>query len=306
MPAISGAHPLSAARKCNIPGNMLKFIEKRDIMEQVNLPERGERLEETWNPRPADTGADLGAHRRGGAEETLPTSIREAQSAEEANALLIQSDTGERLDVVSGQVRLIVQTRRDDMFCADYWRSGEEKGEFDLTAKENRYGAPYAYYIGTMCTRAVYSMALSYLGVDMTPVDMSVLAQRRTLNEPYDEITALVDGLARRGLTEATFDEMMAQYLNDERYSPLYIYMKRTNGVGHALLIVGYNAERKRFVAVDPSPRGFQGDTVRTYELSFAQNRQRVMRCPYAKDLEGAKVLQVYQWYWIGEGTEKE
>lgn len=282
MPAISGAHPLSAARKCNIPGNMLKFIEKRDIMEQVNLPERGERLEETWNPRPADTGVDLGAYRRG-----------------------MGGGNAARLHP-RGAVRLIVQTRRDDMFCADYWRSGEEKGEFDLTAKENRYGAPYAYYIGTMCTRAVYSMALSYLGVDMTPVDMSVLAQRRTLNEPYDEITALVDGLARRGLTEATFDEMMAQYLNDERYSPLYIYMKRTNGVGHALLIVGYNAERKRFVAVDPSPRGFQGDTVRTYELSFAQNRQRVMRCPYAKDLEGAKVLQVYQWYWIGEETEKE
>lgn len=36
--------------------------------------------------------------------------------------------------------------------------------------------------------------------------------------------------------------------------------------MGHALLIVGYNAERKRFVAVDPSPRGFQGDTVRTYD----------------------------------------
>lgn len=306
MPAISGAHSLSAARKCNIPGNMLKFIEKRDIMEQVNLPERGSSLKE-YGIRSllmlALIWALIGA---AWAEETLPTSIREAQSAEEANALLIQSDTGERLDVVSGQVRLIVQTRRDDMFCADYWRSGEEKGEFDLTAKENRYGAPYAYYIGTMCTRAVYSMALSYLGVDMTPVDMSVLAQRRTLNEPYDEITALVDGLARRGLTEATFDEMMAQYLNDERYSPLYIYMKRTNGVGHALLIVGYNAERKRFVAVDPSPRGFQGDTVRTYELSFAQNRQRVMRCPYAKDLEGTKVLQVYQWYWIGEETEKE
>lgn len=285
----------------------MKFIEKRDIMEQVNLPERGERLEETWNPRPADTGADLGrlSARHGRRKCCPPPSARRSPLKRQArcSSSLIP---GERLNVVSGQVRLIVQTRRDDMFCADYWRSGEEKGEFDLTAKENRYGAPYAYYIGTMCTRAVYSMALSYLGVDMTPVDMSVLAQRRTLNEPYDEITALVDGLARRGLTEATFDEMMAQYLNDERYSPLYIYMKRTNGVGHALLIVGYNAERKRFVAVDPSPRGFQGDTVRTYELSFAQNRQRVMRCPYAKDLEGAKVLQVYQWYWIGEETEKE
>ncbi len=74
-----------------------------------------------------------------------------------------------------------------------------------------------------------------------------------------------------------------------ELYSPLYIYMKRTNGVGHALLIVGYNAERKWFVAVYLSPRGFQGDTVRTYELSFAQNRQRVMRCPYAKDLEAQR-----------------
>ena len=30
------------------------------------------------------------------AEEMLPASIREAQSAEEANALLIQSDTGDR------------------------------------------------------------------------------------------------------------------------------------------------------------------------------------------------------------------
>ena len=238
------------------------------------------------------------------AEEAPPASIREANSVEEASALLIQSDTGERMDVASGQVRLIVQTRRDEMFCADYWRSGEEKGEFDLTAKENRYGAPFAYYIGTMCTRAVYSMALSYLGVDITPVDMSVLTQRRTLNEPYDEVTALVDGLTRSGLSDATFDEMMARYLSDERSSPLYVYMKRTNGVGHALLIVGYNAERKRFIAVDPSPRGFQGDVVRTYELSFAQNRKQVRRCPYAKDLEGAQVLQVYQWYWDGDRTE--
>ena len=106
---------------------MLKFIEKRDIMGQVNLPERGSSLKE-YGIRGllmlALIWALIGA---AWAEETLPTSIREAQSAEEANALLIQSDTGERLDVVSGQVRLIVQTRRDDMFCADYWRSGEEK-----------------------------------------------------------------------------------------------------------------------------------------------------------------------------------
>lgn len=42
------------------------------------------------------------------AEEMLPASIREAQSAEEASALLIQSDTGERLDVVSGDRKSVV------------------------------------------------------------------------------------------------------------------------------------------------------------------------------------------------------
>ena len=281
---------------------MLQFIEKHDIMKCVkerqkggsSLTKRGIRRLWTFLLLLALMGAAF-------AEEAPPASLREAQSAEEVSALLLQSDSGERLPVESGKVRLIVQTPRDEMFCADYWRVGEEKGEFDLTAKANRYGAPYAYYIGTMCTRAVYSMALSYLGVDLAPADMSVLTQRRTLDEPYDDVTAMVEGLARSGLTDATFNEMMARYLSDERYSPLYVYMKRANGVGHALLIVGYNPETQRFLAIDPSPRGFQGSVVRTYELSFAQNRKTVKRCPYVKDLEGAQVLQVYQWYWAEE-----
>lgn len=238
------------------------------------------------------------------AEETLPASLRYAQTVEEVTALLLQSDSGERLPVARGKVRLIVQTPRDEMFCADYWRAGEEKGEFDLTAQVNRYGAPYAFYVGTMCTRAVYSMALSYLGVDISPVDMSLLTQRRTLTEPYDEVTATVAGLARRGLPDATFNDMMAQYLSDERYSPLYVYMKRESGIGHALLIVGYHPETQRFLAIDPSPRGFQGSVVRTYELSFTQDRKSVKRCPYVKSLEGARVLQVYQWYWAEDAAQ--
>ena len=47
------------AQKCNNPGNMLKFIEKRDIMEQVNLPERGEQLEETWTSKLDEIGYEI-------------------------------------------------------------------------------------------------------------------------------------------------------------------------------------------------------------------------------------------------------
>lgn len=229
----------------------------------------------------------------------------QATSVEDVQAILIASESGEWQDVARGKVRYVAQTQRDVYYCEDYWQSGEEKGLFDLTAEKNRYGIPYDFYIGTMCTRAVYSMALSYLGVDMTPVQMSELLQERNLNEPYDAVTALFPRLTRIGLQDATLDEMMANYLQNEDYSPLYVYMKRTNGTGHALLLTGYCAETKRFIAVDPQQRGIRGESVRVYEISFNMHRELVQKCAYNEKLEGAMVLQVYQWHLVPEETEE-
>lgn len=237
------------------------------------------------------------------AEEAPPT-MRTATSVEQAESCLIVSEEGEGQGVQRGMVRYVSQGRRDSAFCLDYWRSGEEKGLYDLTAEQNRYGVPYDFYVGTMCTRAVYSMALSYLGVDVTPVMMSEMVQSRNLNEPYEAVTALLPGMSCIGLAEATFDVMVDNYLTDEACSPLYVYLRRADGTGHALLLVGKNQETKRFLAVDPFPRGFQGATVRIYEISFSWNRGEVMKCAYNVGLEGAKVLQVYQWHLDEDAVE--
>ncbi len=236
------------------------------------------------------------------AEEAPPTMCT-ATTVEQALACLIISEGGEAQTVQRGLVRYVAQARRDSTFCVDYWRSGEEKGLYDLTAEQNRYGVPYEFYVGTMCTRAVYSMALSYLGVDVTPVMMSEMVQSRNLNEPYDAVTEMLPGLSRIGLTDAPFDAMVANYLTDEAFSPLYVYVRRADGTGHALLLVGKNQETKRFLAVDPFPRGFQGEIVHIYEISFSWNRGEVMKCAYNVGLEGAKVLQVYQWHLESEET---
>lgn len=237
--------------------------------------------------------------------EDAPASMATTDTVDAATACLIVSDSGQVQAVQRGSVRYIAQTQRDVYYCQDYWRSGEEKGKFDLTAEKNQYGVPYDFYIGTMCTRAVYSMALSYLGVDMTPVQMSELLQERNLNEPYDAVTTLLPQLERIGLDDATLDEMMTNYLQDADYSPLYVYMKRTNGTGHALLLTGYNAETKRFIAVDPQQRGIRGESVRVYEISFNIYRELVQKCAYNERLEGAMVLQVYQWHLLPEEDEK-
>ena len=57
----------------------------------------------------------------------------------------------------------------DPTFVGWYWLGGEEGGHLDLTQRTYGVGQQYKYYCGNMCTRAVYSMALSYLGVDCTP-----------------------------------------------------------------------------------------------------------------------------------------
>lgn len=239
------------------------------------------------------------------AEEAPPT-MRTATTVEQAESCLIVSEEGEWQAVQRGMVRYVSQGRRDSAFCPDYWRSGEEKGLYDLTAEQNHYGVPYEFYVGTMCTRAVYSMAMSYLGVDVTPVTMSEMMQSRNLNEPYDVVTEMLPGLRRIGLTDASFDAMVDNYLTDETFSPLYVYVRRADSTGHALLLVGKNQETKRFLAVDPFPRGFQGETVRVYEISFSWNRSEVMKCAHNVGLEGAKVLQVYQWHLESEETMEE
>ena len=103
------------------------------------------------------------------AEEAPPalTSIREASSLEEALPFLILAQDGTPAEVQRGYIRYVSQDQaRDEAFCKSYWLGGEEGTELDLTMERNRYGHAYTFHSGVMCTRAAYSMALSYLGIE--------------------------------------------------------------------------------------------------------------------------------------------
>lgn len=97
------------------------------------------------------------------------------------------------LPVQKGRIRHMAQDSYKPFFCRDYWVNDT----WDLETRQNSKGKKHPYYAGNMCTRAVYSEALSYLGIDMTPVAMSQLMDTRNLDNPYDMVTDLIPGLTR-------------------------------------------------------------------------------------------------------------
>lgn len=222
------------------------------------------------------------------------TELRCCASVAEAEQFILGPEEG--TEVRAGYVRYIAQSRRDPWFVADYWQVGEDKGELDLTAEANRYGCVYTFFAGNMCTRAAYSMALSYLGVDMTPVNMSVMLNSRDIDVPYDAITARLDGVERVEMRAYIFNTMFANYRADASYSPVYVSLSQQNGKDHTLLLVGYNEETQRFIAVDSSMASLNQNVVRVYEIVFSTMRDTVMKCPQRSDLVGAEVVQVHQW----------
>ena len=102
------------------------------------------------------------------AEETL--SLPECVTIEQVQAMVLYPDEGQPVDVEQGKIRYIAQNPDSDPeFCPEYWYGGAKDSRLDLTRAKGIGGGRYAFYAGNMCTRAVYSMALSYLGVNMTP-----------------------------------------------------------------------------------------------------------------------------------------
>ena len=94
--------------------------------------------------------------------EDAPASLRECDALEEAEAFLLYPPEDGISDVEAGYIRLVSQhSANDPMFRDEYWLGGEAGSVLDLTLETNRYGHVYTFHAGNMCTRAVYSMALS-------------------------------------------------------------------------------------------------------------------------------------------------
>ena len=190
------------------------------------------------------------------------------------------------------------------MFRAGYWRGGEQGSVLDLTLKE-RYGIKFPFHAGVMCSRAVYSMALSYLGVDVTPGDMSRMMNSRNLDEPYDIISWKV-GVERVEAKSNVFNTMFENYLSDESFSPVYLYFRRPNGTTHAVLVVARNPDTGRFMVVDSNPPQSGSKLYHVYFISLNKQRTEIINSTFKKELKGSKVLQLYQWQLLEEISPEE
>lgn len=230
------------------------------------------------------------------AETERPATLRECDSAQEAEAFLLYPPQDGVIGVQPGYIRLIAQHRAgDDAYRAGYWLGGEEGSTLDLNLQENRYGHVYTFHAGNMCTRAAYSMALSYLGVDATPGAMSAMTGKRDMNPPYSAVSEMV-GVELVQPKSHVFDTMVENYMTDPSYSPVYVYIRRPDGQDHALLVVGKLPETGRYLVLDPSGMWAFGQQHRIYMMSFNKTRSQVVNSTFRDEFAGSKVLALYQW----------
>ena len=202
------------------------------------------------------------------------------------------------LPVREGALRYIAQDdQKDPLFCAAYWQGGEPGDELDLTLESDIHRKPYRYYARRMCTRAVYSMILSYFGIDLTPGAMSALMGQRDLDEPYDQVTEKIPGLARGSVATQRFDIMWENYQRDpETYSPLYLYLSKPDGGTHALLIVAATGKSSEYIVVDPAYHESEGQSAPVYTITLNKNRKEILNAAFYRELAGSRVKWFYQW----------
>ncbi|MBE5797025.1 MAG: hypothetical protein E7327_06560 [Clostridiales bacterium] len=231
-----------------------------------------------------------------GMAETAPASLRRVQTVEEAEAFLLYPPEDGVTGVQAGYIRLVSQQSvNDPMFRAAYWQGSVDNDDFDLTRRANRYGYPYPFHAGNMCTRAAYSMALSYLGVDAAPGEMSVLTGVRDMDQPYDEVSELV-GVERVEAVSDVFDTLMDNYLYKKNYSPVYIYIRKPDGQLHALLVIAKLKEPSSYLVLDSSGMWLHGKQHRIYSVVFNRIRTEIINGEFRTDFAGSQVLRVYQW----------
>lgn len=242
------------------------------------------------------------------AEETSAplTDLRAALTAEEAEHFLLYPPEDGLSGVQAGYIRLVSQHKANDpFFREEYWMGGDPDSDLNLNRQKSINSYVYPFHAGNMCTRAVYSMALSYLGVDATPGDMSAMTGLRNLDPPYDEISAMV-GVERVQPRSNLFDNMVNNYLSDSSYSPVYVHIRKPNGTDHALLVIAKLPEPSRYLVLDPSGMWLHGQQVRIYTMVFNFSREEVINSTFREEYAGSQVMQVFQWRLLPEEESAE
>lgn len=221
-----------------------------------------------------------------------PLSLQTADTAEEVSSFLILPEGDELPPVEAGKIRFVSLNDKDAAFRSSFWCSDQ----YDLTVKTDARGNTYRADHTNMHTRAVYAMALSYLGVDVTPVMISELSGSRDVTAPYDGVTRQLGNVERVNPKAYIFDTMVENYLTDSSYSPVFCQIRKPNGSLHAVLIVGYIPSTGGFIICDPAAPSLDGKTLHAYNMAWHVMRQVVLSSAFYDAFYASEVVALYQW----------
>ena len=207
-------------------------------------------------------------------------------SAQEA--MQIVDVSREVTDAVAGRMRRVGQNRSDPWFTRAYWESKKYNFVYGGDQLSN-----------SMCTRANYCMALSYLGIAVSPVEMSEISRSKQVDHdpraPYDELTAKLSEQYGVQIERVTgeLDELFENYASDSSYSPVYLRLRRKDGRPHVFLVVGRDDEY--YYAVDSVER----DGVYVHAIRVNDEGNRILKDENTACWEkyfNAKIIFCHQW----------
>ena len=226
------------------------------------------------------------------AEETL--TLLNADTVDEVNQLLLLPQGDELPTPETGKIRYISLNTADAAFRQSAWVSDL----YDLTTKAGGYKAD----MRNMHNRAVYCMALSYLGVDVTPVMMSELAGSRDVTAPYDAVTAQLGvKLERVEPKSHVFDTMVENYLTDPSYSPVMCTFRTKAGDIYTVLIVAYIPSTGGFIICDAAAPRLDGEHLHAYKMAWHIVRRFVLSSAFYDKFYESEVIALYQWRLVEE-----
>lgn len=221
-----------------------------------------------------------------------PLTLLTADTVDEVNQFVLLPEGEELPAPQSGTIRFISLNAKDEAFRESAWKSDRYNLMVKSDAKGNTYRADY----NNMHSRAVYCMALSYLGVDVTPVMMSELVNARDVNAPYDGVTAQFGNIERVEPKAYVFDTMVENYLSDSSYSPVFCQIRKPNGALHTVLIVAYIPSTGGFIICDPAAPKLNGETLHSYKMAWHVMRQAVLSSAFYDAFYESEVVALYQW----------
>lgn len=246
-----------------------------------------------WAYAENSVGETISSRKSFTTEEATPTT-EGITSISEGKAILDFPPSSSSVGTVQkGRIRYVGQILADPKFSSSYWKNSR----YDFVSDKSCQG---------MCTRAVFSMALSYLGIDLTPVKMSELTGLADIDAPYDSVLKAMTGYPSVARVKTTVSQAYSNYLNNPNYSPAYLHFDYGSSL-HCLLIVGKKSANT-YIVVDPSVRsnsasGMSNEHV--YEITINETSKTITSVAYNgkaawTSWNGAEYSGANQWYLTG------